>query len=228
MKLRLFIIFIISLNNNYTYAKPTMIDFSFIVATVLDEGKSFCHGFFIDNHTIVLPNNCNNHNITTVKKYHKDVNNNHILGNNGLLLGTSLITRGVPDIALLSTKKNIYLETIVNLSGNEKNVIIPVLIDGVLVPVNGNIKKNKLYINTNQITKKCQVIAGTPILSNNKFLSVIDFFDETIPCNNINNYTINNKDFLEKINLLYNCFTKINGFSDIYKNKAICNFRHSS
>lgn len=228
MKLRLFIIFIFLLNFNYTYAKPTMIDFSFIVATVLDEGKSYCHGFFIDNHTIVLPNNCNNHKITTVKKYHKDVYNNHILGNNGLLLGASLITRDVHNIALLSTKKNIYLDTIVKLGSNEKNVIIPVLIEGVLVPVNGNIKKNKLYINTNQITKKCQVIAGTPILSNDKFLSVIDFFDDTIPCNNINNYTINNKDFLEKINLLYNCFTKINGFSDIYKNKAICNFRHSS
>lgn len=229
MKFKFFMFFLLfSHNINFSFANPISLDFSFMIATVLDEDNSFCHGFFIDNHTIILPNNCNNNNITTVKKYTYSKNNSHILEKNGLLLNSSLLARDESNIALLSTKKNIYLDTLVKLGSSDKNVIIPVYSDGVLFAMQGYLKKDKIYINSNPKIKNCQIIAGTPILTTNKHISVIDFFDNTIPCSKVVNYSINTKYFLEKIKKLYNCFTIINGFGDIYKNKSICNFRYSS
>ena len=229
MKCKLFIFSLLFLFNiSNSFAKPISIDFSFIVATVFDKGNSFCHGFFIDNHTIILPSNCNINNITTVKKYKYSNNNSHILESNGLLLNTSLQTRDESNIALLSTKKNIYLDTLVKLGSSDKNVIIPVFSDGVLFAMQGYLKKDKVYLYNNHKIKNCQIIAGTPILTTNKHISVIDFFDSTIPCSKVVNYSINTKYFIKKIDKLYNCFTLINGFGDIYKNNSICNFRYSS
>jgi hypothetical protein len=246
MKHKLLIFFLTIFINNNSYADQTILDLSFMIATVSNGSNSFCHGFFIDNHTIILPNNCNNDKISTVKRYTKEINNKsslskyhkdniHILSNNGLLLNNSLITLGTSKIALLSTKKNIYLDTIVKLGGTDKKIIIPALIDGNLIPLNGFLKKSEIHLSNNQNIKNCLIIAGTPILTNknniltNKNnLSVIDFFDSTIPCEKILNYKINNNLSIEKTHNLINCFTKFNGFTDIYKNKALCNFRYST
>lgn len=231
MKNKLLIFLITIFLNNNSYANQTIYDLSFMIATVSNDGNSFCHGFFIDNHTIILPNNCNNDKITTVKRYQKEINSkdkNHILSNNGLLLNTSLITLGTSKIALLSTKKFIFLDTIVRLGGTEKNIIIPALIDGNLITLNGYLKKSEIHLNNNQNTKNCKIIAGTPILTNNNHLSVIDFFDRTIPCGKILNYKLYTNFSIEKTQNLYNCFTKINGFTDIFKNKELCNFRYST
>jgi len=231
MKHKILIFFLSIIINNNSYADQTFLDLSFIIATVSKDGNSICHGFFIDYHTIILPNNCNNDNITTVKRYQKEINSkdkNYILSKNGLLLNTSLITLGTSKIALLSTKKFIYLDTIVRLGGTEKNIIIPALIDGNLIPLNGYLKKSEIHLNNNQNTKNCKIIAGTPILTNNNHLSVIDFFDRTIPCDKNLNYKLYTNFSLEKTQKLYNCFTKINGFTDIYNNKALCNFRYST
>jgi len=237
---------IISINiliYNLSYSNELDIDLSTIVSVISSDDKSECHGFFIDNHTVVFAKNCiNNNNIGTIKRYTKNIYNEgenkigytkqyYIISEYGLKLKSLLISNNKNELSLISTKKSIVSTKKVYFEEKNQNIIIPVKIDEKLLPIGFLIKNNKISIPSDLELPKdstCKIISGTPILSQNKKTYLVDIIKKTINCADIENYKIEHKKLIENLNYIYNCFTKINNQSDIYHNKYICNFRYSS
>jgi hypothetical protein len=227
----LFIYILLIYNIPFVYADNITenYDLGFIIKTHSNSTSSKpCHGFFLDNHTIVIPNNCFNTNINTVYRYLLD-NNKYLLQPNGLLLKSAIKSKYDTGSTLLSTKKYIFLDSTITLGSLvNKKIVIPVTYGNIISPMDAIFDNGTIKL-LGKIENNCKIINGTPILSFNKgIITIVSIFEKDFLCNNKIKFNIKNNSFISNINSIYPCFTYIEGYRDVSKTQSNCNFRYSS
>lgn len=226
-------------NSFQTEKTVNNVDLNFI-ANIDQNGKlnNDCFAFFITNKYSITTIDCAHDSLTTIKKLDNPLEGNDYYkkGSNGLLLN-SVIKPATkqPNFSIIYTEKFINQFVNVNFNYNiKKNVkyYIPVVINKELIYIyTAILDENNGIVNFNELPENCEILAGSPIFTQNfeKGIGVVAMVTQHHFCKKNNSLSVVRiTDIAPEIKKITNCVSYYFNLPGYIDNIGKCNFSHHS